>query len=513
VPDPPLKGVSARLGTVTSPDSFVDSQKRFFKRKAIIGTAWTTAGVGVTQVLRLVSNIVLAAVLQEEVFGLMTLVNAIIQGLLMFSDIGIGPNVVQNPRGDERDFLDTAWTIQIIRSTGLSLIALASAIPVANFYMKNDPSASEIRYLLPIVALGTFMDGFQSTKVRTAARHMLRSRVVIADVVTQVISIATMVGLALWTRSVYALAIGGVVGSISRVVLSNAMFVGPRNRLRWDPRAASELIRFGRWIFISTAISFLAAQVDKLSLGRLFPLAEVGVYSIAANLALLTPSVMGHVQGTIAFPLYSRMLELNMTVRAVVARTREPMLVAGGYLVALMIAGAQSFMSFAYDSRYAAAGTYVPILAAGAWFAMLEGNYGAALQATGRFHWGAIANAAKVLTFVALVWPLGRLWGLIGVVVVVALSDVVRLVVTAIAVRQLDVREYWLEFYCLALTMIVGVGTMTAVHFGPALLRELPLLALVLEFVVVTLAFAPAGLRVLRQLRPSYGPAESSVAG
>jgi len=468
-------------------------------------------GVALTQAIRLASNIVFAAVLKEETFALMALVNAFIQGLVMFSDIGLAPSIVQNPRGDEQDFLDTAWTIQLIRNTGLALIAVASAFPIAAFYAKNDPAAFEIRYLLPIVAVGTFLDGFQSTKIRTAVRHMLRSRVVIVEVLTQVVAIATMVALAIVTRSVFALAVGGAVGSLCRVVLSDVMFEGQRNRLRWDPLAAAELVRFGKWIFVSTAISFLAAQIDKLSLGRLFPLSEVGVYSIAANLALLTPTVMGHIQGTIAFPLYSRMLELNMTVRAVVARTREPLLVAGGYLVALMIAGAESFISFAYDSRYAAAGMYVPILAVGAWFAMLEGNYGAALLAVGRFQWGAAANTAKVLTFVALVWPAGKAWGIGGVVAVVALSDVSKLLVTAIGVRSLDLKEYGKEVFFLALTMAVGGGTMAAVHFGPAFLREFPAVALVLEFLVVTLAFAPFGLRVLREVRSSREPAPASV--
>ena len=89
------------------------------------GTAWVLFGFGLSQVGRLVGNILLAALLFQEAFALMAIVGAIIQGLVMFSDIGLGPNIVQNKRGDDRDFLDTAWTLQVLR--GIVLAGLATA--------------------------------------------------------------------------------------------------------------------------------------------------------------------------------------------------------------------------------------------------------------------------------------------------------------------------------------------------------------------------------------------------
>ena len=45
----------------------------------------------------------------------MALIQTFIIGLQMFSDIGIYPSIIQNKRGEEPDFLNTAWTIQIVR--------------------------------------------------------------------------------------------------------------------------------------------------------------------------------------------------------------------------------------------------------------------------------------------------------------------------------------------------------------------------------------------------------------
>ncbi len=82
---------------------------------ALRGSIWTLGGYGASQVLRLAGNLVLARLLFPEAFGLSALVGVFMVGLAMFSDVGIGPSVIRSHRGDDADFLNTAWTIQVIR--------------------------------------------------------------------------------------------------------------------------------------------------------------------------------------------------------------------------------------------------------------------------------------------------------------------------------------------------------------------------------------------------------------
>ena len=72
--------------------------------------------------------------LSQEAFGVMAIVNTMLTGLNLFSDIGIGPSVVQNPRGNEPSFLNTAWCLQILRGLVLFGICAAGATLVADFY-------------------------------------------------------------------------------------------------------------------------------------------------------------------------------------------------------------------------------------------------------------------------------------------------------------------------------------------------------------------------------------------
>lgn len=48
----------------------------------------------------------------------MTIVNITLMGLTVLSDVGILQAIVQNERGEDAEFFDTAWTLQIVRGEG-----------------------------------------------------------------------------------------------------------------------------------------------------------------------------------------------------------------------------------------------------------------------------------------------------------------------------------------------------------------------------------------------------------
>ena len=103
------------------------------RKLALRGVIWTTAGFGCGQVLRLAGNLILTRLLVPELFGLMTLAQTAITGLSMFSDIGTSANVVRHPRGEDPKFLNTAWTLQVIRGFWLWLGMALLAVPLARF--------------------------------------------------------------------------------------------------------------------------------------------------------------------------------------------------------------------------------------------------------------------------------------------------------------------------------------------------------------------------------------------
>ena len=162
--------------TSPEPDATPDRSSNIGPRAAR-GTLWTVLGYGGGQMLRFVGNLVLTRLLFEEAFGLMALVWVFMQGLVLFSDIGIGPSIIQNKRGDEPRFLNTAWTIQVGRGLLLYLAAFAGAIPFARFY--NEPLLATI---IPVAGLAAVISGFYSSKLFTMNRHLKVGLVAIVEI-------------------------------------------------------------------------------------------------------------------------------------------------------------------------------------------------------------------------------------------------------------------------------------------------------------------------------------------
>lgn len=369
--------------------------------RALRGGALTAGSYAVTQVLRLASNLILTRLLFPEAFGLMALVSVVLVGLAMFSDVGIGPAISQNPRGDDPDFLNTAWTINVIRGAVLWLATCALGWPAARLY-----DAPELAWLLPAAGLTLLIAGFNPTRIDTANRHLLLGRVTALDLMAQVIGIVAMIVLALVMRSVWALVIGAIIGSVAKLVLTHYGLPGLRNRFHWQPSAGAELIRFGKWIFLSTACGFLLAQGDKAILGAYLPLDELGIYNIGFFLASFPVLLGGAVSGRILIPLYrDHPPAASAENFARLRRLRGGMTAGILALLAVMALAGVPLVGLLYDDRYLAAGAVVVAVACVQVPAVIGMTYDQSALAAGdsRSYFLVIAAKAAVQTLAFLI--------------------------------------------------------------------------------------------------------------
>ncbi|GGX48691.1 lipopolysaccharide biosynthesis protein [Tateyamaria omphalii] len=327
--------------------------------RVVQSSALTASSYAITQALRLGSNLILTRLLFPEAFGLMALVSVFLVGLQMFSDVGLGPAIAQNKRGDDPLFLDTAWTIQIVRGVLLWICTCLLALPAAAFF--DEPS---LGYILPVAGLTLLIAGFNPTRIETAYRHLQIKRVIALDLTAQIIGMVCIVGLAWYMRSVWALVLGAIVGSMAKLVLMYIWLPGENNRLRWERSAGHDLIHFGKWIFFSTACGFLLAQGDKAILGKYLPLDALGIYNIGFFLASFPVLLVDMIVARVLIPLYreappAESVENYNRVRKM--RFGLTGVALSGIL--LFAFSGVSLVNFLYDDRYAAAGAIVVVIA------------------------------------------------------------------------------------------------------------------------------------------------------
>lgn len=336
-----------------SSEPFADpGQGRGIWSRAARGSAWTALSFVAAQGFRLGSNLILTRLLFPEAFGIMALVTVLLVGLTLFSDMGVGPAIMQSKRGDDPDFLDTAWTIQILRGGVLWLAACGLAYPAALFY--DQPL---IAMLLPVASLSLLFAGFEPTRVDTANRHLLLGRLTALDLMSTLIGIAVMLALAYAMRSVWALAIGGVIAAAIRLALLSWFMPGKLNRLRWEPAAGRELLHFGFWIFLSSVCGFLVSQGDRAILGKYLSIEGLGIYNIGAFLAMFPIMLGSTVTARVLIPIYrEHAVGADPAARARLARLR--FYLTGGLILCLSclsLAG-PFIVRLLYDDRYLSAG-------------------------------------------------------------------------------------------------------------------------------------------------------------
>lgn len=322
------------------------------KKQAINASIWTLGGFGSSQVIRLGSHLVLAWLLTPEVFGIMALVKVFMHGLEMFSDIGIKPSIIQSKRGYDANFLNTAWTMQAIRGCALWIASCLLAWPYATFFAGNDPSAAQLVYLIPVAALTAVLHGFQSTALATLDKDLKLGRVTSLEISSQLVSLSVMICWAWIAPSVWAMIAGGLTAAVYKLVRSHQMVPGHRVRFQWDRDCVGELIRFGKWIFLSTIFTFLALNMDRVILGRVLTLSELGLYSIAFVFCRVPLHVSARLGGSVLFPVYAKYKHDLRRMMDIALRARRVVLAVGLATCLAMAVGARLFFETLWDERY-----------------------------------------------------------------------------------------------------------------------------------------------------------------
>lgn len=400
-------------------------------QRALRSSLITVTGFAGGQALRLVSNLILTRLLFPEAFGIMALVSVFLMGLAMFSDVGTGPAIMGSKRGDDPDFLNTAWTIQIIRGVTLWLVAVALSLPIARFY-----DAPDLVMFLPVAALTLVINGFNPTRLETANRHLQAGRVTVIDLATQAIGVVIAVILAVLLQSVWALVISGVAAALVHLLLLNLALPGPANRLRWEASAASELINFGKWIFLSTLCGFAIGQADKVILGKYLDLGAFGIYNIGFFLASLPVLLGGVVMRRLLIPVYRE--SPPQAAPENFARLRRMRMAATGGLFALAIglgfAGAW-LVDLMYDERYRDAGGVVVLIAVVQLPALLILTCDQAALAAGDSRRFFVLTLARSVFVVAGLWGGFELAGLPGALIGQGVANVAAYPVLAWLLR------------------------------------------------------------------------------
>jgi O-antigen/teichoic acid export membrane protein len=391
-------------------------------RYLVKNTMWTVGAYGLGQALRLVTNIILARLLAPQLFGILFIVNSLRLGIEFISDVGIGQNIVYHKNANDPEFYNTAWTLQAIRGIGIWFVALILAVPIARFY-----EIPILVFLVPLMSFASVLAGFSSISLSLVQKRLLVARLNAFDLIMAFIGSAAILLFAYISPTVWALVFGFLFGCTSSMV--GTYFLLPDVKLRFylSKQYVWEILHYGKWVFAASIAYFLSNNFDRLYLAKAVSLEQLGVYGIARSMADVLGGTVARFGNFVLFPFIASHSHMPRSeFRRQLASVRAKFLLLAGVVFSLITVVADLPIKFLYDERYQAAAWMLPLLVIGSWFSLLANVNESKLLGLGKPSYSAIANSSKFI-FLLIGLPLGvMVFGLLGGIVVVTLSDLFR---------------------------------------------------------------------------------------
>jgi len=431
------------------------------KQRATRSGTWVIFGHLTSQALRLGSNLILTRLLVPEMFGVMAIVSVIMAGLGMFSDVGLLQNIVQSKRGEEPDYLNTAWTIQIIRGFFIFFIALLSATGLYYAgqvgYLSEETvyGNTQLPFILAVVSISTVISAFNSIHILLLNRKLMLGKSVLIELLSQIMGLIFMLTWAWYQRDIWALVFGGTAASLTKMLLSHSLALGDRCRFCWDKLAAYEIFHFGKWIFISSILGFLLNQGDRVILGFLVTPKIMGIYSIAFFLAMALKDLLKKIVSSVFYPMLSEIARNNPDdLKHVYYKVRAKVDFIAMFSAGLMMSMGHLLIEILYDQRYEQAGSMIEVLSLSIIFVGYS-MAGVCLMAKGDVK----SNAVLILiatVFLYISVPFAYyFFGFYGALVVISLNYIIDVPSTFYMMKKNNLLDILKEFRMLP---VLGVS-------------------------------------------------------
>jgi O-antigen/teichoic acid export membrane protein len=261
--------------------------------RVLTGTLWMGAWRWTARLIGFVSTVILARLLLPEDFGIVATGMLAVAFFDVLIDLGADRYLIRLSDPQREDW-DTAWTLRLLLIGTTSGIIFLAAAPLASYF-----GDSRLVNVLRVLAFASLLRGFTNIGLTMYRRDVEFRNVALVGLAQRLIGSTTMVILAFFLKSYWAMVLGEIAFAAAGVILSYRIHpYRPRLTLvrfaeQWD---------FSKWITVRNVASFLADRGDQLVVAKFFGIGQIGLYSMAIRFAALPTK---HLTAPMLLPIYS----------------------------------------------------------------------------------------------------------------------------------------------------------------------------------------------------------------
>ena len=435
-----------------------EPKARRLTETTIAGLGWNSLAMGAQAIIQIMALIVLARLLAPEEFGVYAAALVVGSFCTLFSELGIGPAIVQRPVLESRH-VRSGFTLSVLLGLAAAVAVAINAGAVASFFQM--PALAEV---VRLMAIGFPLQGISSVAQSLALRNFQFRPIALLEAGAFALGFVGVAPILIAMEfGLYALVGAYLTQHIVRAV--GLLLLQPHEKAPMLQRKAiSELLYFGSGFTLARLGNAFAGQADNLVVGRWLGPAALGLYAHAYQLMASPAMLFGQLLDRVLFPTMARVQgDQARLVRAYRSGIFACATVMGpvGVVVAIL---SPEIVLVLLGSKWADVAVPMQILACGILFRTSYKISDTVVRATGAVY----ARAWRQGVFAAAVFLaalLGQNWGLQGVAFgVVAALGLNFAMMAQLSLRLIGMR--WTDFAAahlpgLVLTAAVGMSCLT----------------------------------------------------
>jgi O-antigen/teichoic acid export membrane protein len=448
-------------------------------RRGVVSTAGSRF---VVQAMQLGATAVLARILTPADYGLSALVAVVALASGILVDMGIASAVIQQ-RHISGQFLATAFWMNTALAVAVAIAVAGSATSLSRFF--GTPALAPLLVLASV----TFLLTLNGVHLAILERALAFSTVGRIRIVSMLVGLAISVGAATAGLGAASLVLGPLADRLASVIQTFIV-------VRWLPRSGPSLETarriwvFGRGLAGFSLLRYVVGSLDRVLIGHMLPVADLGHYNRAWNLMALPMQENTRVLSTVFYPAMAGMGSDAVRLRLAWLRLVRASWMIGVPAGAGLVLTAPSLVQTLYGSGWGAVVPLLAVMSGAVPFLLLEATAPPVFQALGRTGLQFRLEVVNAVLAVGII-VLGIQWGVLGVCAAVAIRAALSAAVSVTVL--LNILGLRLRTLVAALwkTVVAG-GAMGMTVYGIGLVSEgwTAVLVLVLQCVTGIVTYA-----------------------
>jgi O-antigen/teichoic acid export membrane protein len=269
------------------------------RERAIRGGVARACALAGNTVLRLVSMMVLARILDPKDFGLIGMVTAFTGVLSLFRDFGLSAVTVQRASITKEQSSTLFW-VNVLAGGILAVVTLGLAPVVTAFY--HEP---RLFWITVVSSIGFLFNGAGVQHSALLQRQMRFTALALIDMVALFVGTLLAIGAAKAGAGYWALV-------TMTFTLPFTATIGYWLAAGWVPGlphrhvGLASMMRFGGTMTMNGLLLYLGTNTDKVLLGRFWGTEAIGIYGRAYQLIRIPTDSLNAIVGEVAFSTLSR---------------------------------------------------------------------------------------------------------------------------------------------------------------------------------------------------------------